>query len=247
LSSVLTLPILSDLVPGGFRYGLNLVVEFEPHSLWYESSLTIAAHGLQSGARTDYHTFQHIPREVVEALGRFGLDIQRLEDEGNFRILDTYTATTQVGVPERPKIGRQPYQTQSAKLSDWSISAAQDMKSPREIPEPERRRLHIDDNTSVLLQYNSEKEMIDIWRTRFVPLARAREDIMIHSLVFGVFSEGFYRQFESLCDGIVDFRSQEISGQIEHEIRIKAMHGRTFDSRWRRLRLMENGQVVLVT
>ena len=247
MSSALTLTILSDLVPGGFRYGLNLVVEFEPHSLWYESSLTIAVHSLRSGSRTDYHTFQHIPSEVVEALVRYGLDVQRLEEEGTLRILDTYTVTTQVGVPGRPKIGRPPYQTQSARLSDWSISAAQDMKSPREIPEPEKRRLHIDDNTSVLLQYNSEKEMIDVWRTRFVPLARAREDIMIHSLVAGVYSEGFYRQFESLCDGIVDFRSQEIGGQIEHEVRIKAMHGRTFDSRWRRLRLLDSGQVALVT
>jgi len=247
LANGLTLPILSDLIPGSFRFGLNLVVEFEPQSLWYETSLTIAAHSLSNGERTDYHTFQHIPGEVIEALGRFGLDVQRLEEEGNFRILDTYTVTTQVGIPERPKIGRPPYQTQSAKLADWSISAAQDMKSPSEIPGPEKRRLHIDDNTSVLLQYNSEKEMIDVWRTRFVPLARAREDIMIHSLVAGVYSEGFYKQFESLCDGIVDFSSREIGGQIEHEVRIRAMHGRTFDSRWRKLRLMENGQVVLVS
>jgi len=90
LSGALTLPILSDLVPGGFRYGLNLVVEFEPHSLWYESSLTITVHGLRSGARTDYHTFQHIPSEVVEALVRFGLDVQRLEEEGN---LEYWTLT----------------------------------------------------------------------------------------------------------------------------------------------------------
>ena len=241
------LPILSELVPGGFRYGLNLVVEFDPHSLWYDTSITITAHGLRNGAKADYHTFQHIPGEVVEALVRFGLDVQRLEEQGNFRILDTYTVTTQVGVPERPKIGRPPYQIQSARLSDWSISAAQDMKSPRQIPEPEKRRLHVDDNTSVLLQYNSEKEMIDVWRTRFIPLARAREDVMIHSLVAGVFSDGFYKQFESLCDGVVDFRSQEISGQIEHEMRIKAMHGRTFDSRWRRLRLLESGEVILAS
>lgn len=245
LSNALILPILSDLVPGGFRYGLNVVVEFEPHSLWYETSLTIAAYCLRSGTRTDYHTFQHIPSEVVEALARFGLDVEKLEEEGNFRILDTYTATTGIGVPEKPKRGRPPYQTQSAKLSDWSISAAQDMKSPREVPEPEKRRLHIDDNTSVLLQYNPEKEMIDMWRTRFVPLARTREDIMIHSLVAGVYSEAFYRQFESLCDGIIDFGSQEVGGQIEHNVRIRAMRGKTFDSRWRRLRLVDTGKVVL--
>ena len=247
MSNVLVLPILSDLVPGGFQYGLNMVVEFDPHSLWYETSLTIAAHALRNGARTDYHTFQHIPSEVVGALARFGLDVKKLEEEGNFRLLDTYTATTGIGVPEKPKIGRQPYQTQYPVLSDWNISAAQDMESPGDVPEPEKRRLHIDDNTSVLLQYNSEKEMADAWRTRFVPLARTREDIMIHSLVAGVYSEGFYKQFESLCDGIIDFKSQEAGGKMEHNLRIRAMRGRTFDSSWRRLRLMNSGEVILVS
>jgi len=245
LSDILVLPILSELVPGGFRYGLNIVVEFEPHSLWYETSLAIAAHALRNGARTDYHTFQHIPSEVLEALTRFGLDVKKMEEQGRFRLLDTYTATTGVGVPGKPKVGRQPYQTQYPMLSNWNISAAQDMESPESVPESEKRRLHIDDNTSVLLQYNSEKEMADAWRTRFVPLARTREDIMIHSLVAGAYTEGFYKQFESLCDGIIDFMSQDIGGKMEHNVRIRAMRGRTFDSGWKRLQLMDNGEVIL--
>jgi class 3 adenylate cyclase len=224
-----------------------MVVEFDPHSLWYETSLTIAAYALRNGARTDYHTFQHIPVEVVEALARFGLDVKKLEERGAFRLLDTYTATIGIGVPGKPKIGRQPYQTQYPVLSKWNISAAEDMKSPASVPEPEKRRLHIDDNTSVLLRYNSEKQMADAWRTRFVPLARIREDIMIHSLVAGAYSERFYKQFELLCDGIIDFKSHEVGGKMEHAVRIRAMHGRTFDSSWKRLQLMDNGEVVLVS
>jgi KaiC/GvpD/RAD55 family RecA-like ATPase len=244
LSSVVTLPILSELIPGGFRYGLNLVVEFEPQSLWYETSLTIAAHAMRNGVRTDYHTFQHIPTEIVDVLSRLGLDVKKLEQEGIFRILDTYTFTTGLGAPLKPSVGRPPYQAQSIKLADWSINAAHDIKSPAEIPETEKRRLHIDDNTSVLLQYNSEKEMIDFWRTRFIALSRAREDVMFHSLVAGVYSEAFYRQFESLCDGIIDFRSQEQGGRIEHNVRVRAMRGRSFDSQWRQLRLAD-GAVAL--
>lgn len=244
MSSVLSLPILSELIPGGFRYGLNLVVEFDPNSLWYETSLTIAAHAMRNGVRTDYHTFQHIPSEVVESLSRLGIDVRKLEQEGIFRILDTYTFTTGLGAPVKPSVGRLPYQAQSVKLADWSIDAAHDIKSPADIPETEKTRLHIDDNTSVLLQYNSEKEMIDFWRTRFIALSRARENIMFHSLVAGVYSEAFYRQFESLCDGIIDFRSQELGGQIEHNVRVRAMRGRSFDSRWKQLRLA-NGEVAL--
>lgn len=245
MTDILTMPILSELISGGFRWGLNLVVEFEPHSLWYETSLTFACHALKAGAKTDYHTFQHIPSEIVENLTRLGLNIQKLQEDGLFRILDSYTFTTGIGAPEQPKVGRSPYQAQSVKLSDWSISTAHDIKSPQEIPAAEKKRLHIDDNTSVLLQYNSEKEMIDLWRTRFIALSRAREDVMFHSLVGGVYSEAFYKQFESLCDGIIDFRSHEQGGQIEHEVRVRAMRGRTFDSRWRRLRLLTDGEVAL--
>lgn len=126
-----------------------------------------------------------------------------------------------------------------------ALAQRTDIKSPQEIPEAEKKRLHIDDNTSVLLQYNSEKEMIDLWRTRFIALSRARGDVMFHSLVGGVYSEAFYKQFESLCDGIIDFRSHEQGGQIEHEVRVRAMRGRTFDSRWRRLRLLTDGEVAL--
>ena len=245
MSGLVELPILSELIPGGFRYGLNIVVEFEPHSLWYETSLSIATHAMRNGVRTDYHTFQHIPSEVVEFLSRLGSDVKRLEEDGVLRILDTYTVTTGLGSPMKPSTGRPPYQTQSVKLIDWSISAAQDIKSPGDIPDAEKKRLHIDDNTSVLLQYNSEKEMIDFWRTRFVGLSRARETIMFHSLVAGVYSEAFYRQFEALCDGIIDFKSQEQAGQIEHSVRARAMRGRSFDSRWRRLKLI-NGEVSLI-
>jgi hypothetical protein len=40
------------MMPSGFQYGLNLVVEFEPYSLLYQTSLPIAASGLKSGARS---------------------------------------------------------------------------------------------------------------------------------------------------------------------------------------------------
>ena len=39
----LALPFLNGLVKGGFEYGQLLLVVYEPDSLWYDASLTIAA------------------------------------------------------------------------------------------------------------------------------------------------------------------------------------------------------------
>jgi hypothetical protein len=76
--------------------------------------------------------------------------------------------------------------------------------------------LHIDDNTSVLAQYNDEKLLIDSWRTRFFPLARSRELIFVHSMVTGIYCEALHKQFELLCDGIIDFKSEESGGRVNH-------------------------------
>ena len=61
----------------------------------------------------------------------------------------------------------------------------------------------------------------------------------------GVHSESFYRQFESICDGIIDFHSLEEKGRIEHYMRVRSLRGRQIDSRWRHLRLQASGEVIV--
>jgi len=56
-------------------------------------------------------------------------------------------------------------------------------------------------------------------------------------------SETFYRNFEALCDGIIDLRSLEEEGRFEHYARVRTIRGTSSDSRWRRLQLMETGEV----
>jgi hypothetical protein len=80
------LPYLSRVIPQGLDYGANYLVEFDAPSLWYETSLTIAADALKSGIRTDYHTFTHSSADVRGALVRMGLDLNAFESDDTFRI-----------------------------------------------------------------------------------------------------------------------------------------------------------------
>lgn len=242
MSGTITLPILNELVQGGIGYGSSLLIEFTPDSIWYETSLTLVAHALRDGIRADYHTFQHAPGEIRNALLRLGLGVNQLERQDALRIIDSYTVQTGLSVPEASGKSRVPrHYSESLKLPDWSIANAQRIKSG--VPEEDKRRLHIDDNTGVLLQYNEEKVFIDNWRTRHRPHTQVQEVVLFNSLVAGVSSDAFTKQFESLSDGLIDFKTQETGGQIEHLFRVRTMRGRPHDSRWRKLRLLDNGEV----
>ncbi len=213
MPSGLTLPFLKELIEGPIDYGTSLLVEFEPDSIWYETSLTLATYALLVGIRTDYHIFQHMPSEVRGALARFGLDVKQLEEQDALRIIDSYTVQTGLGTSESSEKSLVPrYYSQSVKLSDWSIADIQRIKSG--VPEEDKRRLHIDDNTGVMLQYNEEKAFIDKWRTRVRPHARVQEIVMFNSLMKGAASDAFTKQFELLSDAIVDIKSQEKKDEL---------------------------------
>ncbi len=238
----LSLPLLDRLVAGGIDYPAIVLVEFEAQSLWFEVALSLAAQAVRQGLPTDLHLFQRDPRQVAVALRRLGMDPSTLRDTDVLRIIDSYTVQTGLGVAVPPK-GADAFKTQSIRLSDWAAAAKQQVTAG--VPEAERRRFHIDDNLTVLARYNSEDEVIDYWRTRIIPLYRTRESILLNALSLGVASEGFYRQFEALCDGILELRAVEESGRIEQKLRVKAFHGKQFDSRWHRVRASDSGEAEL--
>jgi len=235
LSAALALPILGELIPEGIDYGTALLVEFDPDSLWYETSLTIAAQALRARAKTAYHTFLRSPDEIRQALSSFELNVAELESNGVLLIEDSYTPQTGLGPSETNASW-----TQSLKVSDWSIADAKLLKS--QIREEEKRWLHIDDNTGILLQYNQEKTIIDYWRTR-KGTTKVAEEISLHSFLKGVASNAFYNQIEFLCDGIIDLKKEERGSEIEHYLRLRILRGKRIDSRWHLLRLTEKGDV----
>jgi KaiC/GvpD/RAD55 family RecA-like ATPase len=240
--TILTLPLFHEMAPHGFEYGTNYLVEYEPDSLWYETSLTLTAQALKNGLRTEYHTWAHPPRDIRGKLSRLVLDLKRHEEQKTFRIWDTCSRLTGLSLDEEPAVGGIGATiTSPTYLKEFAASLEKMVKEG--VPETEKEWLHIDDNTSILNRYLEEAEVIETLQNRLSPYARTRELILFHSLLGGVYSDSFYKQFESFCEGIIDFRSREEAGEMAHYMRVRTMRGQPCDTRWRRLRLMESGEV----
>lgn len=236
------LEILGELAPGAFRYGMTCIVEFEAHSLWHETSLTIAAEAINSGVRTEYHVFQHSPEDIRSALKEMGVDVESFERSGRFRIMDAYTPTTPLDAPPEGRV--EPFLSgMTPDLERWNRAISEKIRHGFE--ESEKRWLHIDDNEAILLQYNDEEHVTNGWRTIFLPMAKARQLLTLHAVVTGIASDSFYRKREALADAVIDVRSSEVGGKLEHSIRLRALRGTKFDSRWRRIELFDRGLVRL--
>jgi hypothetical protein len=243
MSIPLELPILGELAQGAFDYRRIFLVEFEPQSLWYETSFTIAASALKREIRTEYHTYTHFPDEIRQSLARYALNVKALEEKKTLHILDSYTVQTGLGAPETPLSKAQKVMGESVKVSDWSIADAQTMKMPSE---EDTGWLHVDDNVSALANYNDEKAILNYWRMRMVPGARRPQMAFLNALLTKTHSDSFYQQFEALSDGILDFRSKEDGTRLVQEARVRVVRGKACDTRWRRLNLLENGEVAVV-
>ncbi len=239
-------PLLEDLAPGGFFYGGHYLVEFDPGSLWYETSLTMTALSVRQGTKTEYHVFQHFPNEAIDALSRLGIDTKKAEQDGMLDIWDSYTATTEYEAAEKRRTeflaGEQP---REKPLDVKKVAEYWNNRVKEGFKELEKNRLHFDDNCSIFLQYNDEKAMVDVWRTAIVPMMRVKQVATFHTFVRGSASTEFFTKFEALCDGVVDLEAKEEGGRIENCIRIRILRGKKFDSRWHRLELMDNGMVAV--
>lgn len=219
-----------------------LLVEFEPQSIWSDTFFTIAIQALKSRIKTDLHILQRRPEEVKAILTKQGLDVRKLQDEDLLRIIDSYTVQTGLGSAENPK-GSEAFKTKSLRMSDWGIAAKSLIQGG--IAEADKHRLHLDDNLTVLTRYNPEDAMIDYWRTRLIPLYRASESVLVNPLAIGVASDSFVKQCETLADGILDFKSYEKAGKMEHYVRVRTLHGRAVASQWQPLTISDNGYVTL--
>lgn len=111
------LPLIGDLTKGSLPPGSNILVEFDPASQWYNTSLTIAAGWLRGGGNVSYYVYTRSPDSIRSRLGGLGLRVEQLEEEGRLGIHDWYTATLGQKSKEENAVD-------SLKVADLSIGFA---------------------------------------------------------------------------------------------------------------------------
>jgi KaiC/GvpD/RAD55 family RecA-like ATPase len=228
------IPLIEDLTVGPVPAGSNILVEFAGASQWYSASLSIVAGWLKSGGRVSYNILAQPPDDIRRKLNRLGLNASELEKEDTLRVMDWYTATLGQRSKERHKID-------SLKVPDLSIHFSTEVM--REPLQPDWMRMA--DNVSMLARFNDEKSWVEFILTRIFPGHRLRKSTGIVGFAKGMHSGWVYEQLEGAVDGIVDFKLEEVGGEMVNFMRIRSMRETGFESRWHPLKIGENFEVTL--
>lgn len=174
------------------------------------------------------------PEKLRSQLGRLGTDSHKMEEDGKLRIFDFYTAALGKKSDEK-------YAIPSLKVADLSIW----WSKTRLAGPPQPENLGILDDLSILDRFNDEKTWVEFVLTRIVPTTQLRKETGIRGVMTGVHSGWVYKRLEGTHDGVIEFKLDEIGGQVTNLMRIKNMREIDFDSRWHQLKIGENFEVTL--
>jgi KaiC/GvpD/RAD55 family RecA-like ATPase len=228
------IPLIEDLTVGPVPPGSNILVEFDPSSQWYSASLTIAAGWLRTGGSVSYIAHSQSPDDVRSQLRSHGVVIEELEQKDRLWITDLYTAS--LGRKSKEK-----FAPESLKVADVSLWIAKEAMA--ELPAPEF--LVIADNCSVIDRFNDEKNWVELYLTRPIPMAKSRQLTQLMGFMSGIHSSRAYKQLEAAVDGIIDFKLDEASDPAQNLIRIRSLRKVGFDGRWHKLKVTESLEVAL--
>ena len=216
--------------------GSNVLIEFEPTSQWYNSSLTMAAGWVKQGGDVGYNGFAQPSDRVRTQLTALGLNVDELERDERILILDWYTPT----LGRKSKDG-----IESLKVADLSIEFRITDDPNETDPEWTKETLRIVDNFSTLARFNDEKSWIEFMLTRVLPLAPATMSTLVFGIMKGVHSEWAYRQLEGSADGVVEFNLQDVGKETRDVVQIRSMRNVHYSRELTELRMDENFQVQL--
>jgi KaiC/GvpD/RAD55 family RecA-like ATPase len=227
------IPLIEDLTTEPLPTELNLLVEFDSKSRWYDASLTIAAGWLKTGGTIIYNSGAQPPDAIRSQLDKLGLKVKALEQEDKLRLYDIYT-------PSLGQKSKEKY-TASLKVSDLSIDFSQRIFRAGTASEG----LRVWDNASTYARFNDERSWIEFELTRRYPLATIQRSTLIFAIMKGVHSDWAYKQLEAAADGIIDFRFDEAGDETRNLLRISSLRQVAFNSRWHEVKFTENHEAMI--
>ncbi|HYB66771.1 MAG TPA: ATPase domain-containing protein [Candidatus Acidoferrales bacterium] len=229
------IPLIEDLMMDPVPAGSALMVEFDPTSLWYAASMTIAAGWLKTGGIVTYSVNGQTPDSIRAQFRRLGFDVETLEKDERLVIFDGYTITL-------GRISNEKYAAQSLKAGDLSITYSREVMQAGPVPE----LLTIVDTVSSLARFNDDRAWVEFLLTRGIPSASLTKSTTIAGIIQGLHPDSVYKQLEAAVDGVVDFKLDEATNPPTNLMRIKSVRNIGFDGRWHQLKKGENSEVILL-
>ncbi len=235
--------LIEDLLKAPLPPGASLLVEYDPTSAWYQASLSIAAGWLRTGGVVTYSVATQPPDNIRSQLRQLGLDVGQLEANEKLRVFDWYTAT--LGRKSTEK-----YAFYSLKAADLSVLFSKFLMGGPDTketfaPSPSPEWLRILDDGSCLGRFNEEKSWVEFVRTRMVPISSLWKSTGMGGVIKGIHSDWAYKNLEAACDGVIDVKLDESTGEARSMMRIRSMRNVGFDSRWHTLKVDENSEVTI--
>ena len=189
---------------------------------------------MNTGGSVSYITHSQPPEEIRSHLRSVGISVDELEQKDRLWITDLYA----------PSIGRkstEKFSPQSLKVADMSLWIAKEVMADSPAPE----FIVISDNGSVLDRFNDEKNWVELYLTRPIPMAKPRQLTQLMGFIRGVHTNWAYKQLEAAVDGVIDFKLDDASDPVQNLIRLRSFRRVAHDGRWHKLGLTKNFEVTI--
>ena len=230
-NSQIDLPVIAPLLNRPVKAGQVLVFFFDADSQWSTLVLNMVAGMLRKGTEVLYISTSRQLSEVRDSFRKYGLDPSPFEADERLVLSDAFTFKTGRQSTEK-------YNFPSLNIGDISLISSKSL----DLWAPGTVRLF--ENVSDVVEASDEKSFLKFyrsWISRFVTKGR----VVIDGFVRGIHSESLYTSVMTSADGVFELRTEEIEGQMENTLRVRAFKGAPVDTSKHILRVAENLSVSL--
>jgi KaiC/GvpD/RAD55 family RecA-like ATPase len=192
----------------------------------------MAAGVLKDGLVVNIVTTATSTTQIRSQLERTIPNLKDLEAEKKFFLSDWYTWMTGAKSEE-------PISLDSLSLAKMSVDQSRFQRGQSPTYD-----LAVADNFSTFLKYNDERVFMQ-WFDKLVAGLKQFKGVRVYGFAKRFHSETLYSNIEALADGVIELDYREKNGRFENAIRVKTMKGFSHPTKWRSLKVLENGYLQL--